>query len=154
MSGQDVGFFDVGGTSPDMVIENGDLKPDNGLETAALITLFSDKRVTLEELPEGESDARGWWADLVADPEDDEIGSKLWLLDRRKTLNVTASEMESILADAFNWLIEDGLTSELVIDSEIVDSEEIKGTINISRPSGENIPLKFAWDGQKLKLTE
>ena len=49
MSGQDVGFFNVGAACPDMIIENGDLKADNGLETASLISLFSDKRVTLEQ---------------------------------------------------------------------------------------------------------
>ena len=44
---QDVGIFDVGADCPDLVIEDGDLKADNTMETSALISLFSDRRVTL-----------------------------------------------------------------------------------------------------------
>ena len=33
MSGQDIGFFDNGGNCLDIVIENGDLKADDGFET-------------------------------------------------------------------------------------------------------------------------
>ncbi len=155
MSGQDVGFFDVGASCPDLVIENGDLKPDNGLETAALISLFSDKRVTFEELPVGESDQRGWWADLVSSPADDQIGSKLWKLARiGKVLETTVVEMESILQDAFDWMLEDGLAASVVVDADIVGLNEIRGTVQIFKPDGEDIPLKFAWDGQRLKILE
>jgi phage gp46-like protein len=154
MSGQDVGFFDVGTNCPDLVIENGDLKPDNGLETASLISLFSDKRVSFDELPQGQNERRGWWADLVSEPEDDEIGSKLWTIDREKTLESTAIKLESILADAFEWLLEDGLAASVSVDSTVVDREEILGSVQILKPSGENIPLKFIWDGQRLKILE
>ncbi len=155
MSGQDVGFFNVGTECPDVVIENGDLKPDNGLQTAALISLFSDKRVTLEELPAGESDRRGWWADLESDPQDDEIGSKLWRLETGgKVSNATAVELESILRDAFNWMLDDGLASVLEVSAARTGTNRIEGSVLIFRPNGSNIPLKFAWDGQTLKLFE
>lgn len=155
MSGQDVGFFDVGTDCPDFVIEKGDLKADNGLETAALISLFSDKRVTLEELPPGETDRRGWWADLISNPIDDKIGSKLWTLERLGKVSAsTAIDMEAILTDAFNWMLEDGLSAQIVVDAERNGPDEIRGSVNIFRPSGDNIPLKFIWDGQQLKLLE
>lgn len=155
MSGQDVGFFEVEGEAcPDMVIENGDLKPDNGLETAALISLFSNKRVTFDQLPQGETDRQGWWADLVSEPEDDEIGSRLWTLERRKVTNTTAIEMESILSEAFNWMLEDGIAARVVVESAITGDNEIRGQAKIYKPDGRNIPFKFVWDGQRLKLLE
>lgn len=152
---QDVGFFEIDDEyCPDMVIENGDLKADIGLETAALISLFSDKRVTFEQLPQGETDRRGWWADLISDPLSDEIGSRLWTLDRGKVVNTTAVDMESILTEAFDWLLEDGIAASIVVDSAITGDNEVRGSVKIVKPDGKNIPLKFIWDGQRLKLLE
>lgn len=155
MSGQDVGFFDVGGHCPDLVIENGDLKADNGLETAALISVFSDKRVSLEELPSGHSDRRGWWADLISSPQSDQIGSKLWRIEASgKIVTQSTVELESVLLDAFNWMTEDGLATEIVSSAERTDTNEITGSVVITKPNGEDIPLSFVWDGQRLKLFE
>lgn len=155
MSGQDVGFFDVGGACPDLVIENGDLKADNGLETSALISLFSNKRVSLEQLPIGETDQMGWWADLLSEPLDDEIGSRLWILERTgKVLPATAVEMESMLAEAFKWMLDDGIAAQVIVNAERNGLNEIRGEVEIRKPDGDNIPFKFVWDGQRLKLTE
>lgn len=155
MSGQGIGFFDVGEACPDMVIENGGLKADNGLETPSLISVFSDKRVTLEELPSGETDRRGWWADLISEPANDQIGSRLWTLARLgKVLEVTAVEQKSILEEAFEWMLEDGIASSIVVESAINGPNEITGNVKIFRPNGDNIPFKFIWDGQGLKLLE
>lgn len=149
----DVGFFDVNSNCPDLVIENGDLKPDNTLETAALISTFTDRRVTLEELPEGLTDRRGWWADLISDPVDDLIGSRLWTLEREgKVTDETAVEAESILDEAFSWMLRDGLAQSVVVNAEITGQFEIRATVTITKPDGENIPLKFLWDGQALRL--
>lgn len=152
---QDVGFFDVGTACPDLVIENGDLKADNGLETAALISLFSNKRVSLEQLPQGETDQMGWWADLISEPIGDEIGSRLWILERTgKVLDSTAVEMESMLSEAFKWMLDDGVAAQVVVSAARNGTNEIRGSVEIKKPDGDNIPFKFVWDGQRLKLTE
>lgn len=153
--GQDVGFFDVGEACPDIVIENGDLKADPGLEMAALISMFSDKRVTFEELPRGQNSRRGWWADLISEPIDDEIGSKLWRLEAiGKVTNATAVELENVLADAFAWMLDDGIAARIVVNAERTDTNQVDGSVKIFKPDGDNIPFKFAWDGQRLKLFE
>lgn len=154
MSGQDVGFFDVGESCPDLIIENGDLKPDNGLETPALISLFSDRRVTIEQLPPAEKDRKGWWADLISEPIEDLIGSRLWSIERSKVSDNTAIEIESMLNEAFQWMIDDGIAASIIVNAEIIGLNDAKGTIQIFRPSGDNIPFKFIWDGQSLKLME
>lgn len=152
---QDVGFFNVGGSCPDLVIENGDLKADNGLETAALISLFSDKRISLEELPSGEKDRHGWWADLVADVEGDAIGSRLWVLfTLGKLNNKTPIEMRIMVEEAFQWLVEDGIAASVVATAIRNGTNELSGSVTITKPNGQNIPFSFIWDGQKLKLFE
>ena len=155
MSGQDVGFFDVGTECPDLIIEDGDLKADNGLETAALISLFSDRRVSLEQLPRGEADRMGWWADLISEPQDDQIGSRHWILERIGKVNTdTAVEFESILQEAFEWMLEDGVAARVVVTAERTENDRIEGSVQIFKPDGDNIPFKFIWDGQRLKLLE
>ena len=155
MSGQDVGFFDVGADCPDMVIENGDLKAANGLENAVLISFFSNKRVTFEQLASDKEDRQGWWADLVSEPQGDEIGSRLWLIEKRKIVNSTILELESIMKDALQWLIEDGIAERVVIiDVSRTGPNTITGNGKIERPDGDNIPFGFIWDGQRLKLVE
>jgi len=150
---QDVGFFDVGTNCPDIVIENGDLKPDNTLETAALISVFSDRRVETQDLPQGINDPKGWWADAVSDPENDLIGSRLWTLIRQgKVLEETVSELENLLIEAFQWTIRDGIASSVEVSAQRVDSNEIRGSVNIIKPTGEDIPFSFVWEGQRLKL--
>lgn len=152
---QDVGFFDVGGSCPDLVIEDGDLKADNGFETSALISCFSDARVTFEELPKGELDQMGWWADLISEVQGDKIGSRLWVLDRIGKLdNATPVEMENILKECFAWMLEDGIAASVGVSAERTGTNEIKGAVEILKPDGKNIPFSFIWDGQKLKLFE
>jgi len=154
MSGQDVGFFDVGTGCPDLVIENGDLKADNGLETAALISVFSDRRLSLEELPRGQEGQKGWWADLQSEPINDQIGSKLHRLELiGKVSTNTAVELETVLRDAFEWALDDGLAAKVVVTAARTQSNRVNGTVKIFKPNGDNIPFKFAWDGQRLKLT-
>jgi len=156
MSGQDVGFFwaNTASPCPDLVIENGDLKADEGLETAVLISLFSDKRVTLEQLPRGLTDRRGWWADLISEPQDDEIGSQLWRLEPGKILASTPNEVESIIKDALDWLIEDGVAAEITVAAVRAGLTQVEAEVVISRPSGDDIPFRFLWDGQRLKILE
>ncbi|HCU26113.1 MAG TPA: hypothetical protein DF383_13945 [Deltaproteobacteria bacterium] len=46
------------GLSFDIAMEKNDLKLDDTLKTAVIISLFTDRRVTVEELPDGEQDRR------------------------------------------------------------------------------------------------
>lgn len=154
MSGQDVGFFNVGTNCPDLVIENGDLKADNGLETSALISLFSDKRVTFEELPSGLTDRRGWWADLTNEIVGDQIGSRIWTLALVKVVNATSVELESMLTEAFQWMLDDGIATQVVVSAARAGQNQIDGEAKIIKPDGDDIPFKFIWDGQELKLLE
>jgi len=147
---QDIGLF-LTGICADLVIENGDLKADDGLETAVLISLFTNRRVTEEELPLFITDKMGWWADEISEIEDDPIGSKIWVLERAKILPDTAARLEGFAQEALNWLIEDGIAESIQTLSEIIANERIDLEIRIFRPPGDDIPFKFIWDGQELK---
>ncbi len=148
---QDIGFFNVGAACPDLVIENGDLKADNGLETAVMISLYSNRFVEREDLPPLETDQNGWWADEISDPIDDLIGSKFWAIERRGVSLESANRYEESGREALAWMIEDGIAKLIPVESTIVSGERIDVAIDIFRPDGDNIPSRFIWDGQALR---
>jgi len=151
---QGIGFFNVGTECPDLVIENGTLKADNTLETSMLISAFSNRRVGREDLPPGITEQQGWWADQLSEVNGNLIGSRLWTLARKgKIIDETISEMESIILELLNWLIEDGIADTITATSERDGTYGIKGSGEIKKPDGDNIPFSFIWDGQALKLT-
>lgn len=147
-----IGFFDVGTLFPDLKIENGQIAQDPGLETPALISLYTNRLVEERDLPSGvPSNGGGWWGDDFSDPPEDLIGSRIWTLSRGKIFAETANSLRDYLAEAFQWTIDDGLARTVRVDTEVVSGQLIQGTVQIERPEGDDIPLKFAWDGQELR---
>lgn len=145
------GFFDTGANCPDLVIENGQIKFENGLETAVMISLFSDRYVSPENLPSGINESRGWWADDVISDDGDLIGSELWIYERGKITPQTANQMRDAAKASLDWMLESGLAKSVNVTSSVVTGERIDLFIEIARPEGDNIPFKFVWDGQALK---
>ncbi len=90
------------GTMDMVLTDDGDLLHDSGLETAVLMSLFSDRRY------EGE---RGWWVDELLERE---TGSHFWLLVREKTTTNEHCEGNILLRaedygrQALQWMIDSG----------------------------------------------
>ena len=146
----DVGLFLVENCI-DLKLENGDFVLDESLETAVLISLFSNRRANESDLPAGISDKQGWWADEFADVEDDEIGSKLWTLARAKATAETIAKAEAFCNDALLWMIEDGVARTVSVLAEYDENQFLLLNITITRPTGENDRFSFLWDGQEAK---
>lgn len=152
MGGQDVAFNQISGLeSVDIAISRGDLIACDGLETAVMISLFSDRYVSPDKLPEGFVDGRGWWADALSEEPEDRIGSRLWLLDRGKISSKTKNEMKDYTEEALAWMVTVGLASKIKVTTTIVSNQRIDMLVQIYRPEGDNIPFKFIWDGQALR---
>ena len=92
----------------DIAVDGVDLAIDTTLQTAVLVSLFTDRRVDVDELPIGETDRRGWWGDLLSQ-DDDQIGSKLWLLSREKQTPDVLVRAEQYSVEALQWMIQDGV---------------------------------------------
>lgn len=151
---QDIGFHKIAlndQTYADLKLQNGDLLADEGLETAVLISLFSDRYVPKEELPQGFEDVKGWWADAVSERPGDRIGSRLWLLERGKITAETRNQMKDFAIEALAWLESDGVASKVEVSALLVQNTRIDLSIKVFKPEGENIPFRFVWDGQEMK---
>ena len=114
--------FDPNTLAGDIAIENGDLARETSLRTAVLLSLFTDRRATPEELARfGGDDARGWWGDSIAEVDGDQFGSKLWLLGREKVLPETLNRAREYARQALSWLVEDGVASEVRVEAAWLD---------------------------------
>lgn len=130
----------------DLSIEANDLGRDEGLETAVLISLFTDRRAADgDTLPDESTDRRGWWGDAVPVVEGDHIGSRLWLLDRGKLTPAVLRQAEEYALEALQWLIDDKVAARIEATAEIV-RDGVRGlTIAIYRP-GRADPARFRYD--------
>lgn len=149
----DVGFFFSPSNlvCPDIVIEDGDLKADTGLQNAALISIWSNRFVKKEDLPEGETDQMGWWADEFSIPSTDEIGSQLWVTERSKILQATANRMKDFAQQGFEWMIDEGIAKLITVVATVLD-DEIEIAIEIFSPDGDSFSFKYLWDGQQARF--
>jgi phage gp46-like protein len=126
------------------------LAQDDGLETAVILSLFSDRRANADDvLPSGD-DRRGWWADTYADVEGDRWGSRLWLLDRSKQMPDILRKAEEYAREALQWLIEDRIVLTVQCAAEVVRDGVMGLTVTITRgnkPAQAQYRFEIFWKG-------
>lgn len=141
----------------DLSLSGALLDVDDGLQTAVIASLFTDRRAEPGDvLPDGAGgDRRGWWGDALPPvvsgvPIDgDRIGSRLWLLGREKQLQAVVNRAREYAAEALAWLIEDGIAERVEVEAEIVRAGVLGLDIAIHRPPGDAVDFRFAyaWEG-------
>jgi len=124
------------------------LQDDAGLNTAVIMSLFTDRRASDDDvLPSSSDDKRGSWMDSFPDVEGDKIGSRLWLLDRAKLTQDTVDKVKYYCEEALAWLVQDGIAKAVNVATEVVRKHPlgiIATTIDIVRPDGNIERYKFA----------
>lgn len=91
------------------------------LQTAIILSLFTDRRAGRDEvLPRGVSDRRGWLGDEFLNP-DQESGSHLWLLYVSKSTTAVLERARFTAQESLDWMVETGVASKVVVTSEWVD---------------------------------
>ena len=103
------------------------------VESAALISLFTDARVAEEELPDGEADVRGFWGDGLA--VGTKIGSRLWLLSREKATPEVLRLHEDYAREALSWLLDLGLAKSVTVRGAYDDRHALKLEVAIDGKS-------------------
>ena len=132
---------DIG--SGDLCVVGADLLADPGLETAVLVSLFSDRRVREEELPPDVSGRRGWWGDRLAD-DNDEIGSRLWLLRREKQTAQVLVQADVYCREALSWMISDGVATAVDVAVEYTRQGWMLIRITITLPDDTQREFQFS----------
>ncbi len=94
----------------DLALTGYDLATEDGLRTAVIVSLFTDRRAESDdEIPDGGDDRRGWWSGV--------IGSRLWLLARAKQLPGTLARARAYAVESLQWLIDDGVAAAVDVSA-------------------------------------
>ena len=144
-----------GDFNADLFLSNNDIGKDLSLETAIIISLFSDRRaLETDELPGGGNDRRGWWGDSFPAAQGDRLGSRLWLLSREKQLPEVLRRAEEYAREALQWLIDDRVCTSFTVTAEIVRTGVLGLAIMINRPGATSLSFRYnyAWAAQESKL--
>lgn len=127
----------------DWVMNGALLQSGADLETAMLISLFTDRTAAVDDaLPDGSSDRRGWWGDLN---ETVPIGSLLWLLDRAKLTQAVGPQCESYIRDALQWFLDDGVAEKIEVSTKVSLPSMLAAQIVVFRQDGSRIAQNYAW---------
>ncbi|MCL2430286.1 MAG: phage GP46 family protein [Alphaproteobacteria bacterium] len=132
----------------DWLIEPPALGEGADLETAVLISLFSDARADDDDrLPGSADDKRGWWAGP--------IGSRLWLLTREKSTNDVRLRARDYCREALAWMIEDQVADQIDVSAEwagkINDRLDIE--VAIYRDGKEILRRRYDWTWRQAQRT-
>lgn len=135
----------------DVAVEANDLARDEGLETAVLLSLFTDRRAEDSDvLPDGSSDRRGWWGDGFPVVEGDRFGSRLWLLARAKSSAATLARAQEYALEALQWLVDDLVAARIEVTPEIPRPGMLGLAVTIYRPNVDPAKFRFTriWAAQ------
>jgi phage gp46-like protein len=141
----DITLDDVDGLL-DLALIDGDLATDDGLRTAVALSLLCDRRAEPDDIiPDGTDNRRGWWADAIADEDGDRWGSRLWLLNREKTLPEVRRRAEAYAREALAWLLEDGIATEIDVTAETLGRDVLWLRLIIKRGDGSRLADRYQY---------
>ncbi|AYN86305.1 phage GP46 family protein [Commensalibacter melissae] len=138
------------------ILDN-DIKLDNALFSAVMVSLFTDRLAPLEpsftekksNIGKVSGDRRGWWGDIFRD---EPMGSRLWQLRRAvKTdqYSVTLSAQDMIY-ESLQWMVNDGLVANIDVNVQWVKTGLLQFSINLTEPQSDT-PQQFlfswVWEG-------
>jgi len=133
----------------DLGLFQNDFTGEDGFRTAVTISLFTDMRVTKDEIDSGQSQ-RGWWGDVISDITADQIGSKLWLLDRQKQTEDTRIQAEEYASTALQWMIDGEIAESVSVTASYPTRGILFIEVFIQKPNGEKLNYAFdnAWKAE------
>ena len=124
-------------TGADLAMAGFALDSDEGMDTAIVLSLFSDARANDDDqLPTGQTDRRGWWGDAFSGVAGDRLGSRFWLLRRSKQLQSSLNEAREYAEEALAWMVADGVAQRVEVEAYIARFEVLGLTIRIHKPDG------------------
>ena len=92
------------------------------------ISLFSWRRAENDD-PIDDNERYGWWGDSYPAISNNKIGSRLWLLKRRKLDTQAILDAEHYIREALQWLIDDFLINDFTVHLQRVGLDQLKATV-------------------------
>lgn len=130
----------------DIVLQGADFKQAIDLQTAIVISLFSDGR---SEIDDATPLSRGWAGDSLNQDQESLTGSRIWLLRNGKLTNQTLTDLEDFAIKATQWIIDNKIATEITATASFLNKAEGRVSLHlaVTEPQG-NIEREyvFSWD--------
>lgn len=125
------------------------LDTDEGLETAVVVSLFTDDRAQESDDIDPIQSPGGWWGAKYLD-QPGGLGSRLWLLRRRPLTEDSMVLCSKYAQDALQWMIEAGVASDVSASTSLYARVRNAATlaVNITRPGKLGPRFSKAWQVQ------
>ena len=137
-------IWDSTNNATDISVSGGDLLGNDDLASSVIMSLFTFRRANDDDsIPDGTDDRRGWYGDDLADVEGDQIGSRLWLLERAKITSDTVLRVEEYAAEALQWIIDDKVATSVDVAATRNGIDRIDLVVVINRFDGTTENLRF-----------
>jgi phage gp46-like protein len=129
-----------------VIIEN---DVEISLRRAVEISLFTWRRANASD--QTDDDERfGWWGDSYPLEANDRIGSRLWLLRRRKLTTETIGAAVMYAQEAMQWLIDDGHVVDVQVLTQRAGHSRLNLGVVLTLPSGDHLDIYPHEDWQVL----
>jgi phage gp46-like protein len=133
--------------SADLFLDGARLATDDGLQTAIIVSLMTNRRADADDPLPAPGERGGWWGDVLAGAAGDRIGSRLWLLAREKRLQSVIARAREYVIEALAWLIEDGVARTVEVSAEAQGEQTLAFGVFITRPEGPGRQrFDFTWE--------
>lgn len=149
----------TGSSYIDWLMDGPDLASDEGLATAVLISLFTDRLAddgeavpgTPPMASKGPADRRGWWGDTPADPSQETgpsslTGSRFWLRAGWPANDRTARQIEIDAREALKWMIDENVARSIDVTTCWSARDVISLRVSISQRGAHGQPELFEYD--------
>lgn len=139
-------LFSPGTIEADIALDGVDLLTDHDLESAIIISLFTNRRASNDDVVEN-GDRQGWWGDTYAEIQGDQIGSRLYLLFREKQTQQVLNRAFQYVTEAVQWLITDKVAESITVNVEIVRMGVLGIGLVVVKPQGtKTFKYQYAWE--------
>lgn len=123
----------------DLTVIGGNISGDDGLRTAALMSVLSDRE------DDSTAERRGYWGDALDEP-GSHLGSRLWLLRRERATEQTRTRAIAYVREALQWMLDDRVASGIQVDAVWQQAGRLNMSIVIVAPTGTlRLRLALLW---------
>ena len=119
-----------------------DLLTTDSLENVVIISIGTYARErNLDKVANLSPVVGGWWGDAL--DEKGTLGGYLYEAFPGQLTDGTARQIETLVVDALQWMVNDGVAKSVKCGAEIVDNEVMSIQITIERPDGESVAMLY-----------
>lgn len=143
----------------DWLMDGPDLADEDGLETAVLISLFTDRLADADDVVPGAlttelggpPDRRGWWGDMPPDSSASVgppalTGSRFWLRAGWPANAQTARRVELDAQEALSWMIEGGTAQSVEVTTRWIARDVLGLHVSIAQRGAQGSHKLFEYD--------